>query len=236
MDMICDNLANIQERIANAARRSCRSPDDIKLVAVSKRFSKEKINEAIGCGQFVFGENYIQESAPKIPSIVQKWTGCNIAWHFIGKLQSNKARKAAELFDVIETIDSIKLARTLEKHLATLDKTLTAYVQINIGREEQKSGIMPDECESLLRQLSGLKHLHIKGLMAMPPYFADPEKNRPFFIEMRALAEHLVSSNLIGHNGPVELSMGMSGDFEVAIEEGATVVRLGTALFGPRQT
>jgi len=206
------------------------------LVAVSKRFSKEKINEAIGCGQFIFGENYIQESADKIPYISQKWADCNISWHFIGKLQSNKARKAAELFDVIETIDSIKLARSLDKHLAVLDKTMPAYVQINIGREEQKSGILPDQCESLLRLLSGLKYLQIKGLMAMPPYFADPEKNRPFFIEMRMLAEHLVSSNLIGHNGSVELSMGMSGDFEVAIEEGATVVRLGTALFGPRQT
>ena len=234
--MICNSLASIQERIANAARRSNRSPDEIKLVAVSKRFSKEKIAEAIGCGQFIFGENYIQESSEKIPYILHKWSDCNISWHFIGKLQSNKARKAAELFDVIETVDSIKLAKNLEKYLAVLDKMLTAYVQINIGREEQKSGIMPDECENFLRQLSGLQHLQIKGLMAMPPYFADPEKTRPFFIEMRKLAEHLVSSKLIGHKGPVELSMGMSGDFEVAIEEGATVVRLGTALFGPRQT
>jgi pyridoxal phosphate enzyme (YggS family) len=234
--MLRNNLQNIRQRIIEAAGRANRSPEEIKLVAVSKRFSKEKISEAIGCGQFVFGENYIQESIEKIPFLGNKYSDCSLSWHFIGKLQSNKARKAAELFDVIETIDSIKLARTLEKHLAVLDKTLTGYIQINIGREEQKSGILPEKCESLLQQLAELKHLQIKGLMAMPPYFTDPEKSRLFFKEMRDLAENLISSKLIGLNGPVELSMGMSGDFEVAIEEGATVVRLGTALFGSRQT
>jgi pyridoxal phosphate enzyme (YggS family) len=232
--MICDSLANIKERIANAARRSNRSPDEITLVAVTKRFSKENIGEAIGCGQYIFGENYIQESSEKIRYLNKAFADCNIAWHFIGKLQTNKARKAAELFDVIETVDSAKLAKTLEKHLTALGKSIKIFIQVNIGREEQKSGVLPEQCENLLQQLSGFEHLKVRGLMAMPPYFTDPEKTRPFFKEMRHLAEHLVSGKLIGVNEPVELSMGMSGDFEVAIEEGATVIRLGTALFGAR--
>ncbi len=232
--MICDSLANIKERIANAARRSNRSPDEITLVAVTKRFSKENIGEAIGCGQYIFGENYIQESSEKILYLNKTFAEYNIAWHFIGKLQTNKARKAAEHFDVIETVDSVKLAKALEKHLAALGKSIKIFIQVNIGREKQKSGVLPEQCENLLQQLSGFEHLKVRGLMAMPPYFTDPEKTRPFFKEMRHLAEHLVSGKLIGVNEPVELSMGMSGDFEVAIEEGATVIRLGTALFGAR--
>ncbi len=232
--MICDSLANINERIANAARRSNRSPDEITLVAVTKRFSKENITEAIRCGQYIFGENYIQESSEKIPYLNKAFADYNIAWHFIGKLQSNKARKAAEHFDVIETVDSVKLAKALEKHLAVLGRSIKIFIQVNIGREEQKSGVLPEQCENLLQQLSGFEHLKVRGLMAMPPYFADPEKSRPFFKEMRDLAEYLVSGKLIGVNEPAELSMGMSGDFEVAIEEGATVIRLGTALFGAR--
>lgn len=232
--MICDSLANIKEQIANAARRSNRSPDEITLVAVTKRFSKENIGEAIGCGQYIFGENYIQESSEKIHYLNKAFADCNIAWHFIGKLQTNKARKAAELFDVIETVDSVKLAKALEKHLAALGKSIKIFIQVNIGREKQKSGILPEQCENLLQQLSGFEHLKVRGLMTMPPYFTDPEKTRPFFKEMRDLAEYLVSGKLIGENEPVELSMGMSGDFEVAIEEGATVIRLGTALFGAR--
>ena len=234
MDMICDNLAHIQERLANAARRSNRSADEIKVVAVSKRCAQEKIAAAIDCGQYLFGENYVQESSEKIPFINRTFSGCNIAWHFIGKLQTNKAPKAAELFDVIETVDNVKLARALEKHLAPLGKTLKIYIQVNIGREAQKSGVLPEHCENLLKQLAGFEHLQVRGLMAMPPYFTDPQKSRPFFKEIRDLAEYLVSGKLIGVNEPVELSMGMSGDFEVAIEEGATVIRIGTALFGTR--
>ena len=234
MNMICDNLAHIQERIANAARRANRSPDQIKLVAVTKRFSREKIAEAIGCGHYLFGENYVQESSEKIPYINRTFPDCNIAWHFIGKLQTNKAGKAAELFDVIETVDNVKLAKALEKHLAALDKSIKIYLQVNIGREEQKSGVLPEHCENLLNQLTDFEHLKVRGLMTMPPYFTDPEKTRPFFKEMRDLAEYLGSVKLIGVDEPVELSMGMSTDFEVAIEEGATVIRLGTALFGAR--
>jgi PLP dependent protein len=232
--MLHDNLATIINRINAAALRVNRSPADIKLIAVSKRVPGEKILRAIECGQYRFGENYVQEAQEKIPLIRKDREGNRISFHFIGKLQSNKAKKAAELFDVIETIDSIKLAGKLEKHLASLNKTLTAYLQVNIGKEEQKSGVMPGNCEQYLQDLSRFQHLKIVGLMAMPPYFADPENVRPFFRKMKKLSEKLTEKKLFGVQAPVELSMGMSGDFEVAIEEGATVVRIGTAIFGER--
>ena len=229
-----DNLTAIQDRIAAAAIRVNRSPDEIRLVAVSKRVSAQKILEAIEVGQYIFGENYVQESLGKIPAIRKKKPHETLFFHFIGNLQSNKARKAAELFDIIETIDSAKLANSLEKHLKPLHKSLAGYVQVNIGREKQKSGILPEDCEKFLADLPQYEYLKILGLMAITPYFADPEEARPFFRQLRELSEKLVSNGLLGQHGPVELSMGMSGDFEIAIEEGATIVRIGTALFGPR--
>ena len=232
--MIKNNLTAINNRITTAALRVNRSPADIKLVAVSKRIPDEKIIEAIDCGHYTFGENYVQEALDKIHSITTKQPGNKISFHFIGKLQSNKAGKAAELFDVIETINSVKLARALEKKLAPLNKTLTAYLQVNIGREKQKSGIMPEDCEQLLQELSQFKHLKIVGLMTMPPYFDNPEDVRPYFRQLRHLSEKLTAEGLLGQHASVELSMGMSGDFEIAIEEGATVVRVGTAIFGSR--
>jgi len=232
--MLHDNLTTIINRINTAALRVNRSPADIKLVAVSKRVPSEKVLRAIECGQYSFGENYVQEAQEKIPLIRKNRDGNKISFHFIGKLQSNKAKKAAELFDVIETIDSLKLARTLEKLLASSHKTLTAYLQVNIGKEEQKSGVMPEDCEHILQELSQLQHLKIAGLMTMPPYFSNPEDVRPYFRKMKKLSEKLIEKKLLGQQTPVELSMGMSGDFEVAIEEGATVVRIGTAIFGAR--
>jgi pyridoxal phosphate enzyme (YggS family) len=232
--MLQDNLTTIINRINAAALRANRPPADIKLLAVSKRIPSEKVLTAINYGHYTFGENYVQEALDKIPFIRKNKGENEISFHFIGKLQSNKARKAAELFDVIETIDSIKLAKTLEKHLASSHKTLTAYLQVNIGKEEQKSGVMPENCEQILDQLVQLQHLKITGLMTMPPYFPDPEDVRPYFRKLRQLSEKLTAKGLIGQLRPVELSMGMSGDFEVAIEEGATVVRIGTAIFGSR--
>lgn len=232
--MIKDNLISIKNRISAASLRVNRKPEDITLVAVSKRISSEKIVQAIDCGHFVFGENYIQEALEKIPQIREKYNDNKISFHYIGKLQSNKAKKAAEFFDVIETIDSVKLANTLENHLKNFDKTLTAFLQVNIGREKQKSGVMPEDCQQILQELSHLQHLKIMGLMTMPPYFTDPEKVRPYFRNLRELSEKLTSLNLLGQHGTVELSMGMSGDFEAAIEEGATVIRIGTAIFGQR--
>jgi len=233
--MIQDNLTGIIKRIKAAALRVGRLPTDIKLVAVSKRVPNKKILTAIESGHFIFGENYVQEALDKIPFIRKNRTKDKISFHFIGKLQSNKARKAAELFDVIETIDSVKLARTLEKHLVSLNKHLSAYLQVNIGKEKQKSGVMPEDCEQILQELSQLQHLKIVGLMTMPPYFSDPEAVRPYFRKLRHLSEKFTAKGLIGLHAPVELSMGMSGDFEIAIEEGATVVRVGTAIFGSRE-
>ena len=232
--MIQDNLTGIIKRITAAALRVGRSSNDIRLVAVSKHIPSEKILQAIENDHLIFGESYVQEALDKIPFIRKCRPKDEISFHFIGKLQSNKARKAAELFDVIETIDSVKLARSLEKHLVSLNKSLSAYLQVNIGREKQKSGLMPEDCEQLLQDLSQLQNLKIIGLMTMPPYFSDPEAVRPYFRKLRHLSEKLTAKGLIGLHAPVELSMGMSGDFEIAIEEGATVIRVGTAIFGSR--
>ena len=231
--MILENLTNIKHRIARAASRVNRSPANIKLVAVSKRIPPERILAAIDIGHSVFGENYVQEAVEKIPYI-QNLASRKVVFHFIGNLQSNKAKKSAELFDVIETVDNIKLGLALEKHCAASNKTLEAYVQVNIGAEKQKSGVRPEDCEKLLHGLIQCQFLRITGLMTMPPYCPDPENTRPFFKHLRQLSEALTAKGLLGQHGPVELSMGMSGDFEVAIEEGATVVRIGTALFGAR--
>ena len=232
--MISDNLKIINDRIRTAAMRVNRSPADIKLVAVSKHVTFEKILQAVESGQYILGENYVQEALKKIPLIKEKQAGRPVSFHFIGKLQSNKAGKAAELFDVIETVDSIKLAMLLDKHLESLNRTMEAYLQINIGREKQKSGLLPEACQHLLKEISGLQHLKVVGLMTMPPFFTDPEMVRPSFIALRKLAEKMTVEGLLGRHAPVQLSMGMSGDFETAIEEGATVVRIGTAIFGQR--
>lgn len=229
MSSIKENLEKINDRISAAARRVGRDPDSVKLVAVSKRISTEHIQEAVDAGQFLFGENYLQEAQDKI-----RMFGPQVSWHFIGHLQSNKAKPAAELFQVIETVDRLKLAQTLEKHLAAIDKTLSVLLQVNIGREPQKAGgILPENTEELLRVVAEFEHLNVSGLMAMPP-FLEPEGVRPYFRQMRRMAEDFEAKGLLGKDGRVDLSMGMSGDFEVAVEEGATLVRVGTALFGSR--
>lgn len=232
MESVNKNLQSINQRIKAAAHRSGRTPDSVKLVAVTKQAPLEKIMAAVECGQHLFGENFVQEANDKINRVSLAAAGKTISWHFIGHLQSNKARQAAELFRIIETVDRLKLARLLNKHLATLGRGISVLVQVNIGREKQKSGIAPEECTEFIGQLRQFEHLEIAGLMAMPPFSADPEMTRPYFKSMRLLATELVDRGVLP--GRVELSMGMSGDFEVAIEEGATMVRLGTAVFGAR--
>jgi len=231
--MILDNLTEIKDRIAATANRVNRSPADIKLVAVSKQVPSERIIEALDLGQYVFGENYVQEALEKIPYIKNR-SKRKAVFHFIGTLQTNKAKKAVELFDVIETVDSIKLGLTLEKHCAALNKPIDAFVQVNIGAEKRKTGIQPADCEKIIQGLQHCQFLNIVGLMTMPPYFADPEGARPYFKQLHQLSEDMVVKGLLGQQKPVELSMGMSQDFEVAIEEGATLVRIGTAIFGSR--
>ncbi len=230
MQDIQSNISRILERIASAAERSGRDSQDVRLVAVSKRKPIELIESAMACGQIIFGENYLQEAQEKIQHI-----GAGPQWHFIGHVQSNKAKAAAELFDCIETLDRLKLAKALEKHLVALNKTMDVLIQVNVGREEQKSGVLPEDAEALLKELSAFEHIKVQGLMTMPPYALDAEQTRPYFRALKSLADELTLKGLLGHDGPAELSMGMSGDFEVAIEEGATLVRVGTALFGARE-
>jgi len=225
---IADNLASIQERISKAALRAGRDPSAIRLVAVSKTVSAESIQEAIAAGVTILGENYVQETRNKIARI-----GMQVEWHFIGHLQSNKARSAVDLFSMIHSVDRLSLAEELDQEANKQGKILPVLIQVNISGEESKSGIDPQGTLQLLERIAGLEHLSVQGLMTMPPWFEDPEDARPYFIALRKLREELANKKIHGVSLQ-ELSMGMSGDFEVAIEEGATLVRVGTAIFGPR--
>lgn len=201
--------------------RSGRNRSDITLVAVSKKFSAEHLREAYQAGVRVFGENYVQEFAEKQPRIGD----LNAQFHLIGHLQSNKARQACELFDVIQTVDSTRLLRRLEAVAAELSCVLEVLLEIKLSAEENKSGAHPEEIPELLNAAAGCPHLRLSGLMTMPPWSENPEQSRPYFQTLARLARQ---------HGLPQLSMGMSNDFEAAIEEGATIIRIGTALFGAR--
>lgn len=226
---IADNLKKISESIAKVARECGRDPKDIQLVAVSKLFPASAVAEAIQAGQLVFGENYIQEAEAKISEI-----GDACRFHFIGHLQSNKARTAARIFDVIETVDSLKLATTLNRHLQELGRSMRIMLQVNIGEDDNKSGMAAEQTEQLLRDIRLLPNIEVTGLMAMPPFTEDPELARPYFRQLRQLAEQLKAKGHFPGDRRVELSMGMSNDYHVAIQEGATIIRVGTAIFGRR--
>jgi pyridoxal phosphate enzyme (YggS family) len=230
MSQIKDNLELIRDRINKAAGRAGRDPDGVRLIAVSKKKSVELISEAYSCGQTLFGENYFQEAAEKIVQLDPR-----INWHFIGHLQSNKAAMTANIFDMIETVDRVKIARILDHSLAELNRgAMPILIQVNIGREANKSGIMPEDTAGLLLDLQGLENIRVQGLMVIPPFSAEPEMVRPYFRQTRELALSLVDQGLLATAGRLELSMGMSGDYEAAVEEGATLIRVGTALFGER--
>lgn len=227
--MISENLRRVKEQVRQAAEKAKRQPDCIQLVAVSKRFPVEAINEAVEAGHLLFGENYIQEVAEK------RQTVANAAkFHFIGHLQSNKAKIAANCCDMIETLDSLKLAKELEKHLQKINKIMPVLVQVNVGNEPQKSGLETAAVSRLIEELNQLPHIHTKGVMTIPPFFEDPEKSRPYFRKLSQLASELSSQGLFKNCSQPEISMGMSNDFHIAIEEGATIVRVGTAIFGER--
>ncbi len=227
--MIKDNLAAIHNRIQKAAAKANRNPAEITLIAVSKRKSLEMIKEAIAAGQLDFGENYLQEAKEKITVLSGQ-----ARFHFIGSLQSNKAKDAATLCDLIHTVDRLKLARELDKHAREANRTLPILIQVNVGREEQKGGVLPEEAEELIKKMQDFTNLEIRGLMTMPPYRANQEEVRPYFAELRELGKTLHQKGLIATTCSLELSMGMSGDFEAAIAEGATMIRVGTAIFGER--
>lgn len=228
-----DRLEAINQRIAAACHRAGRDFFDVTLVAVSKTVEPERIRQAIEAGVRVLGENRVQEASAKIPALAQIATERRVEWQLIGHLQSNKARRAVELFSAIQSVDSFKLAARLDGVAGELGKRLPIFLEINLGGEEAKAGISPDEVLPLCEQVSKLPHLELKGLMAVPPFLDDPEEVRPFFRRLRKLRNEAQQAGIVGEQFK-ELSMGMSNDFEVAIEEGATVVRVGTALFGSR--
>ena len=229
---ISENIAAIRERLAAAARRAGRSPDEVALMAVSKTQPPERIREAYAAGQRLFGENRVQEFAEKENPLADLREA---VWHMIGHLQTNKAGKAAELFAAVDSVDSLKLAEKLDAAARKLGKTLRVLMEINVGGEAAKSGVTPDseELEELLLAPPRLGGLDFRGLMTVPPFTEDPEGARPFFRRLRELRGAIAARKLPGISMD-ELSMGMSHDFEVAIEEGSTCVRVGTAIFGER--
>ena len=227
---VSTNVACVRDRMELAARRAGRNIREITLVAATKGVEPKRVKEAIASGVRVFGENYVQEAQEKI----QKTRRKNISWHFIGHLQKNKAKQAVELFDMIQTVDSIALAKELSKKAKTAKKPIDVLIEINLAGEKTKAGVAAKNLSKLVHEMAKLENLNLKGLMALPPYYEDPEMSRPFFVTLRRLAERINKENIPGVTMR-ELSMGMSNDFEVAIEEGATLVRVGTAIFGERE-
>lgn len=203
-------------------------PPGVELVAAAKTRTAAEILEAIDAGIRTVGENYVQEAAEIFPAI-----GGRVRWHFIGHLQTNKVKRAVEIFDLVETVDSLALGREIDKRAAAAGRTVDVLVEVNSGREPQKAGVMPDDAEALIRSLAGLSRLRVLGLMTMGPYEGDPEDSRPYFKETRRVFEALKQAAIPGIEMR-HMSMGMSHSWKVAVEEGATMVRLGTALFGPR--
>jgi pyridoxal phosphate enzyme (YggS family) len=229
---IAENIVQVRERISAAAKKAGRNPEEITLMAVSKTFLPEAIHEAYASGLHVFGENRVQEFASKVEALRDLR---DAEWHMIGYLQTNKASKAAELFDAVDSVDSSRMAEKLNASAQSAKKTLSVLIEINVGGERAKSGVAPgsEELEKILQGAPRWEHLQIRGLMAIPPYSEDPQRARPYFRELRKIRDSIATRKFPGIGTEV-LSMGMSHDFEVAIEEGATCVRVGTAIFGQR--
>jgi pyridoxal phosphate enzyme (YggS family) len=237
MSEIKENLLDVMERIGNAARKIGRDPNEIKLVAVSKTVEVARIMEAIEAGISILGENYVQEAQKKIeeigrPACTERFgEGRPVSWHFIGHLQSNKAKYAIRLFDMIHSLDSVPLAEELNRRAEQADRVMKVMIEVNLSKEATKFGTDEEVVVNLAKRVQNLNHLSLEGLMTMPPYFDSPEMSRPYYIALRALKEKMVNEGI-----PMkDLSMGMSNDFEIAVEEGATYVRVGTAIFGPRK-
>jgi len=228
-ESIQSRLKRVKERIEAVALSSGRAPKTVKLVAVSKTVPADRILAAIKAGVTDLGENYVQEAREKIEALRAE----SIFWHFIGHLQSNKAKYAVRLFDLIHSVDSLKLAKELNKRASAIGKVQKILVQVNISGEATKSGIETEQAVDLVRQIVPLESLAVCGLMTMPPYFNAPDKVRPYFRALRDLKD-IIRKEAIANVDMTELSMGMTGDFEAAIEEGATLVRIGTAIFGER--
>jgi pyridoxal phosphate enzyme (YggS family) len=226
-------LANVRARIAAAAARAGRAPDTVTLLGVAKRIASDTVADAVNAGLADLGENYVQEAVGRraeLMALLSPAARPAPRWHFIGKLQRNKARVVAEHFDVVHTLDREALGVALERHATALGKQLEVLVQVNTSGEAQKGGVSPEDVADLLAASRAWSHLRVAGLMTIPAAAEDPERTRPAFAALRGLRDGLRPE----HPELAALSMGMSGDFEVAIEEGATIIRVGTALFGPR--
>jgi hypothetical protein len=236
--LIAENIARVRERIAAAARRAGRNADEITLMGVSKTFPVAPIREAYAAGLRIFGESRVQEFAAKAAAL-RDLGGAE--WHLIGHLQSNKTAKAAELFDAVDSVDSARMAEKLNACAESAGKTLSVLIEINVGGESAKSGVAPgshqneneDELERILQGAPRWRNLKIRGLMTVPPYTEDPEGSRPYFRQLRQIRDR-IAARALPQIGAAVLSMGMSHDFEVAIAEGSTCVRVGTAIFGER--
>ena len=228
---LLEKIKNIYRKISSAALRSGRNPFDVKLIAVTKTVDPQRIKEAIGLGLRVFGENRVQEAKEKISNLSCIVPDCKLEWHMIGHLQKNKARAAVRLFDVIHSVDSAGLAEELNACAVREGKIQRVLIEVKLSGEETKYGVSKKDLMNLIEVVSGMKNLNLEGLMTLPPFFDEPEAARPFFRELRELRDKAESR---GYSLP-ELSMGMTNDFESAILEGATMVRIGTGIFGERR-
>ncbi|MFH1847225.1 MAG: YggS family pyridoxal phosphate-dependent enzyme [Candidatus Omnitrophota bacterium] len=203
-------------------------PSGVRLVAASKTRTSEEIKQAVRAGIKIIGQNYVQEAERAYADI-----GHDVKWHFIGHLQKNKVKKAVEIFDVIETVDSIVLAREIDKRCSLINKTMFVFVEVNSARESQKSGVFPEKTLAVVKEIAELSRVRVQGLMTMGPFLGDPEKARPFFAETRKIFELIRAENIAGVEMKY-LSMGMTNSYNVAIEEGANIIRIGTKIFGER--
>lgn len=229
-ELLAVRLADVRARVGAAAQRSGRKPDEIRLIAISKTHPASVIKQVCQLGATDFGENRVQEAEGKIAEIGRE----QVRWHLVGHLQANKARRAVTLFDVVHSVDTLDLAKRLDRLCVEEGRdSLPILIQVDLGHEETKSGIDESELTHLVEALGPLTHLKLIGLMTLPPFFDDPEQSRPFFRRLRELRDELNQRGAFGDQAG-ELSMGMTHDFEVAIEEGATIVRIGTAIFGSR--
>ena len=225
---ISSNVSLIRQRMEVACSRCGRDPRSVRLMAVSKTVAPERIRQALDAGVTLLGENYVQEAREKIPAI-----GHVAEWHMIGHLQTNKVKYVVNLFDWIHSVDRLELARELDKRAGQNNRRLNVLIEVNVSGEESKSGIEATQALELVRQVSLLPHINLCGLMTMPPYSDNPENSRPYFQALRKLRDDISAANIPGIRMD-ELSMGMTDDFEVAIEEGATIIRVGRAIFGNR--
>ncbi len=229
MSEVKENILRIRERIAAAAARAGRDPSGVRLMGVTKTVGDDRIWQAIEAGIDIIGENYVQEAKRKIELM-----GKNVEWHFIGHLQTNKAKVAVRLFDMIHSVNRMSLAEELNRRAAAAGVVCRILIEVNLGGEESKSGAPPEEAPGLIRAVAQMANLSIQGLMTMAPWYDNPEKARPCFTGLRELRDRIAAEN-IPNLTLRELSMGMTDDFEVAVEEGSTIVRIGRAIFGERK-